>query len=508
MLLALFAVLECACAHATDKTHLTFCVKLNQTRITTLHRHFDAVSDPSSLQYGQFFTRDQVAELMTPNAGDVDQLAEHLTGLNIPFSTSFAKDKFFVEYDKRAIDGFAEDQLLPPSIRDIVETVIGLQTKTYKTSSGPDSPRPHSPADAANCLAERVDPPCLRQSYGLDAYVARDNTTIGQAVIVNNYYKDTDLAAFELKYKLPPVKVKTVGDKLNQANTEATLDVQYITAVGQKVPTTWVYIDGSSPTNPYEKWLTWAAAAPDASIPKVHSLSVGIKETEFEAVIPRMNLELMALGTRGVSIVFATGDSGYRPALNYGGSSPFVTAVGGVWNGNLGTLPLEVDPITTGGFSALDDNPIQSWQVKAVQTWQNTSGRRPLVYNASRRCVPDLSAYDSGVYITQDGAETPAGGTSAAAPIVAGMLGSINAALADRGHSPLGFANPFLYANEDAFEDVIRGGNGIGGYSATEGYDPASGLGTFSVTTYKTLLARAILAKEQAATRRAALAKP
>ncbi len=44
---------------------------------------------------------------------------------------------------------------------------------------------------------------------------------------------------------------------------------------------------------------------------------------------------MVALGTRGVSILFASGDSGYQPILKYGASSPFVTSVGGIFNGEL-----------------------------------------------------------------------------------------------------------------------------------------------------------------------------
>jgi len=70
------------------------------------------------------------------------------------------------------------------------------------------------------------------------------------------------------------------------------------------------------------------------------------------------------------------------------------------------------------------------------------------------------------------------------------MLSSINDALLAAGHSPLGFANPFLYANADAFLDVTHGDNG--GYAAVVGYDPASGLGTFSPNTFAVLKARAL----------------
>ena len=61
--------------------------------------------------------------------------------------------------------------------------------------------------------------------------------------------------------------------------------------------------------------LTWSANTTD--IPFVHSLSVGGDESEFardnggDIAITRMNNEMAALGVRGVSILFASGDSGY-----------------------------------------------------------------------------------------------------------------------------------------------------------------------------------------------------
>jgi len=50
----------------------------------------------------------------------------------------------------------------------------------------------------------------------------------------------------------------------------------------------------------------------------------------------------------------------------------------------------------------------------------------------------------------------------------------------------MGFLNPFLYQNEDAFNDIVAGSNKIGrggqplpfGYNCSKGWDPATGLGT------------------------------
>lgn len=102
-------------------------------------------------------------------------------------------------------------------------------------------------------------------------------------------------------------------------------------------------------------------------------------------------------------------------------------------------------------------------------------GARPSKTNTSRRACPDLSIYDSGFYTVQDGSDQPIGGTSAAAPTLAGMISSINGHLIDNKKTPLGFLNYFLYQNEKSFLDITKGGNN--GFDATVGYDPASGLG-------------------------------
>ena len=52
-------------------------------------------------------------------------------------------------------------------------------------------------------------------------------------------------------------------------------------------------------------------------------------------------------GVRGVSIVFASGDSGYQPVQKFGAASPYVTAVGGVYNGELRDEELQASPTYT-----------------------------------------------------------------------------------------------------------------------------------------------------------------
>jgi kumamolisin len=73
-----------------------------------------------------------------------------------------------------------------------------------------------------------------------------------------------------------------------------------------------------------------------------------------------------------------------------------------------------------------------------------------------------------------DGAEQVIGGTSAVAPLWAGLI----ARLAEHIGSPLGFAQPALYPllGSDSFHDITSGNNGA--YAAGPGWDACTGLGS------------------------------
>lgn len=80
-------------------------------------------------------------------------------------------------------------------------------------------------------------------------------------------------------------------------------------------------------------------------------------------------------------------------------------------------------------------------------------------------------------------------GTSAAAPIWAGILSIINAHQMNKGRPPVGFVNPLLYHMAvkwpSAFVDITKGriscGESCRAYAATKGWDAASGLGAPNV---------------------------
>jgi kumamolisin len=106
-------------------------------------------------------------------------------------------------------------------------------------------------------------------------------------------------------------------------------------------------------------------------------------------------------------------------------------------------------------------------------------------YSNGKRQVPDVSADadpSTGYSIYSQGTWTVVGGTSAAAPVWAGIAALNNQYAAANGKGNLGQANPTLYKafnttqTYQAYHDVTSGNNLY--YPATPGYDMASGIGT------------------------------
>src|SRR6266536_562134 len=111
--------------------------------------------------------------------------------------------------------------------------------------------------------------------------------------------------------------------------------------------------------------------------------------------------------------------------------------------------------------------------------------------------------------VVYTGALSPSGGTSAAAPVVAAIIGLLNDARFRAGKGPLGFINPWLYAfGFTSLNDITGGGsigcNGVNGqtgatipgasvipfasWNATVGWDPVTGLGTPNFEKLKALV--------------------
>ena len=145
-----------------------------------------------------------------------------------------------------------------------------------------------------------------------------------------------------------------------------------------------------------------------------------------------------------------------------------------------------------GGFSSHYSVPY--YQEKAVKdyfTAANISGTMPYPGYKTGRGYPDVTFAGSGYAVFVGGKYYGLSGTSASCPAVAGLISSVNAARMAMGKGSLGWVNPALYANTSLYlNDVTSGhircpgGGGIicckQGYTATSGWDPASGLGSMN----------------------------
>jgi len=167
-------------------------------------------------------------------------------------------------------------------------------------------------------------------------------------------------------------------------------------------------------------------------------------------------------------------------------ASPYVTAVGGT-NFAGETIGDETAwDASGGGFSDTFDMP--AYQKDAVAAYKSSrdADLPPWwMWKSSGRGFPDVAALGgtkTPYCIISDGEFSGVAGTSASSPVVAGIFALLNGLRASSGQRPLGFLNPFIYQNPDAFQDVTSGKNTGGeqsyGFKAIKGWDAATGMGT------------------------------
>lgn len=297
-------------------------------------------------------------------------------------------------------------------------------------------------------------------------------------------YRTADLQAYfsKLGIKTPTVVTVSVDHGLNQpsgpqsADGEVMLDIEVVGAVapGAKMA---VYFAPNTDQGFIDAITT--AIHDNVNRPSVISISWGAPEVAWtQASMQAMDNAFQAAAALGVTVYCAAGDNGandFQPGpgsqpgnhADFPASSPHVVGCGGthitvsansitdevVWNDPGGGA-------TGGGFSSVFDKP--AWQTG--------------VSNA-KRGVPDVAgdaSPASGYQVRVDGRDMVIGGTSAVAPLWAGLTALLN----QKSGKPLGFANPTLYAlspSSGAFVDITTGNNN--GFNAAPGWDPCTGLG-------------------------------
>ncbi|HZQ41673.1 MAG TPA: S53 family peptidase [Acidobacteriaceae bacterium] len=326
----------------------------------------------------------------------------------------------------------------------------------------------------------------VAQFYGFPANANAAGQTIG-LLELGGGFQQTDITAYFQSLGIAAPKVTAVsvdngtnspGDP-NGADGEVMLDIEVSAAValGAKVV---VYFAPNTDQGFIDAVTT--AVHDSTNKPSVLSISWGGPESTWtQQAVTALDQACQAAAAVGVTITVACGDDGSTDGVSGGGnhvdfpaSSPYVLACGGtklvasgsrvtsevVWN----ELSLN-EGATGGGVSALFGRP----------SWQANSNVPAAPTSAGGRGVPDVAGDadpSTGYTVRVDGQTTTIGGTSAVAPLWAGLIALANAA---KGQDA-GFVNPTLYADPNAFRDVTSGDNGA--FSAGPGWDACTGLGS------------------------------
>jgi kumamolisin len=358
------------------------------------------------------------------------------------------------------------------------------------------------------------------RSRGLEGSGVRVDTLSGEEVDTGSFR--TWAQCFGLPS--PVVRQFAMPGAVPTGSDETVLDVEALAALAprlQRITPIFVSLDQSFANS----FLLFMFGALDPSrqggrLPNMLSISDGDCEYTFthEQLMlgQRMLTEAAALG---ITTLAASGDLGFRgcflrkPGVNFPGSSPFATSVGGtqltltagnqiadhvVWS----TFGISGQSNGTGGGASA------VWLRPGYQVAPGIGPR--LQHGKPTRLTPDLAAMASFTpgfadYNRQDQGWGADGGTSAATPFTAAMVALVLEQERKAGRPPLGSLTPLLYklargpGYHDMFYDVIKGtssrrprsaiGKTPAGGAAQPGYDLATGLGSLNAAAFAAAVA-------------------
>ncbi|KAJ7133390.1 family S53 protease [Mycena epipterygia] len=514
---------------AADSSSLNLRIALPSKDVAGLEKALLDVSTPSSSSYGNHLTKAEVNAFVAPTDEAVAAVQAWLAShglvanksssagdwLAVTVPVSKANDMLSAKYETFTHIASGKTYArtlsfsLPTEVADFIDHIHPTTIFNNPISLSPvlSVPQPASAvsADAAASCATTITPTCLQSLYKIPTTAATESSnSIAVAGFIEQFARRADLKSFLTSFRSDMSSSTTFttqeldGGKNSQgasaAGIEANLDIQYTVGVATGVPVFFVSVGESFQDGDLEGFLDIVNFLSDEdSVPQVMSTSYGENETDMsKALAFKLCTAYAAFGARGTSVLFASGDGGveggqaqtcttYQAAFPAG--CPFLTAVGSVH----GTSPETASTFSSGGFSNYWGAPdYQSTAVAAFLKAQGTTNKG--LFNASGRGYPDVSAQGENVQIVSGGTTEGVDGTSCSTPIFASVIGLLNDQLIAAGNSPLGFLNPWLYANPSMLNDVTTGSNpgcGAKGFTARAGWDPVTGLGTPNFTKMK-----------------------
>ncbi len=525
--------------------HVTLHLKSSAAQQTSLQQLVAEQQDPSSANYHKWLTPEQYASQFGASPADiaritawlesqgftVENVARSRTWVTFSGTAEQAQNAFHTEIHSYDVTGAAYysnagDPSIPSALAGIVGSLRGLNNfglKPRLKKSGPE-----------NTLGggrHQIVPDDFATIYNVMPLYEAGITGTGQkiAVVGQTAINLSDIRNFRSRFNLPAPNLEQVlvpghsdpGIRSGDLD-EASLDIEWAGAVARNATIVYVYS---------KDVITSLHYAIDQNLAPVLSMSYGGCEQADLVDLPTLRTAALQANAQGITWLAAAGDAGAADcedldatvaqnglAVDAPGSIPEVTAMGGseflegggsYWNSTnnpnsasaMSYIPEKVWNDTAGdGSLSAGGGGTSVYFPKPV--WQTGTG----VPNESFRHVPDMSLSSSashdGYFVYTGGSSAYYGGTSVAAPSMAGVVALLNQYLVSSGFQSqpgLGNINPNLYrlalTTPGVFHPIITGDNmvpcasgspgcttGSYGFKAASGYNRATGLGSPDAT--------------------------
>ncbi|MHB8626773.1 MAG: S53 family peptidase [Aggregatilineales bacterium] len=408
-----------------------------------------------------------------------------LSGTASAFSAAFGVTLQEYEYDNGTYRGRTGPVMIPADLSSIIEGVFGLDNRPQASPHFQHRKHHH----IHHAASASFTPIQLAKLYNFPSGVDGTGQCIG-IIELGGGYRTADIQAYFTKLGLPVPQVTTVRidgaqnapTTPNGADGEVMLDIEVAAAIAPKAQIV-VYFAPNTDKG-FLDAIT-QAVHDTTNKPSVISISWGGPESSWTAQsMQQLDQAFQAAATLGVTVCCASGDNGSgdgvtdgKAHVDFPASSPYALACGGtklVASGT--TISSEVvwdeGPNSASGGGVSNNFPLP--------TYQNSAGV-PISANpgdGAGRGVPDVAGDAdpaTGYDVRVDGQDMVIGGTSAVAPLWAGLIALMNQKLSH----PVGFLNPLIYgslAGQNLFNDITTGSNGA--YNAAQGWDACTGWGT------------------------------
>jgi kumamolisin len=417
---------------------------------------------------------------------------------------------------------------LPAALADVVEAVFGLDNRPVPARRGPvrrgPAPRGEKPtqANAQHASAQdQADPPNTSPLTPLQVaqlYDFPDGDGAGQTVgiyemvvidpntgqLQNPGYTASDLqatfAAFGGGLTVPTPQDVAVDGQENAgvSDGETVLDITVAGAIAQKANIV-VYFTGGTVASIIHALQRMIHPDPGDPVPTILSISYGWgpddnNDGASKRELEQINQLFQDAANQRITVLVSGGDSGAQiesptqAQASYPATDPWVLACGGTTIGNINgsSFTEYVWNDTFGGNSGATGGGI-SVRFNTIPSYQNGFPIPQRIHTGTvGRGIPDIAGNaspNSGYPELLDGQSVgPTGGTSAVAPLYAGLVARLNTILG----SPAGFLNPLIYAQATTVCRNVQsqGGatsnsfDGVTGYPATPVWNACTGLGS------------------------------